>query len=277
MRPWPPERHGASTPNVPSNSGWTGWTTQPSTRRPPRTLRTPTLASAACVTTRRCGGRPPRAAYAQRRGRSAFKATCRGLCRPSCEAHGPLGKAPPVTRFVSGGEKGSKVALKVGPKGTLSYAAGFSLAFYSLQSLPTDQRRELHTTRVKTTTGKSGRARLTDDFLPRRPVKTQTPRPRNQDLVSFSFNDVTVDSEFWRSAMTSIPLQESDGTHSIQTGEAHAPSGNHLTFHSPYLPNPRLCLGHTLNVCVKNAGEERTAKVSLFLKSSKTKRILHQL
>lgn len=53
------------------------------------------------------------------------------LCRPTCEAHGSLGTAPPVTRFVSGREKGSKVALKVDPKSTLSDAAGFSSsAFY---------------------------------------------------------------------------------------------------------------------------------------------------
>lgn len=57
-----------------------------------------------------------RAAYAQRRGQSGFNAIHRGTLSATCEAHGSLGKAPPVTGFVSGREKGSKVVSKVVPK-----------------------------------------------------------------------------------------------------------------------------------------------------------------
>lgn len=78
-----------------------------------------------------------------------------------------------------------------------------------------------------------------DDFLPRHPVKTRKPRARTQDLVSFSLNDVTADSEFRRSAMTPLAPRASGGARSVYTGEA-PPSGNSLALRPPRLLNPRL-------------------------------------
>lgn len=120
-----------------------------------------------------------------------------------------------------------------------------------------------------------------DDFLPQHPVKTRKPRARTQDLVSFSLNDVTADSEFRRSAMTPLAPRASGGARSVYTGGGAA-LWELPRFPSPSPAEPETRLLRTLNistmrVCVKEAGEERTAKVSLFLKSSKVERILHQL
>lgn len=94
-----------------------------------------------------------------------------------------------------------------------------------------------------------------DDFLPRHPVKTRKPRARTQDLVSFSLNDVTADSEFRRSAMTPLAPRASGGARSVYTGGGAA-LWELPRFPSPSPAEPETRLLRTLNistmrVCVK--------------------------
>lgn len=79
------------------------------------------LASAARATTQRGRGRPP-AVQLMPRGEGSLALTpyTGALCRPPVRLTAPSErlprKAPPVTGFVSGREKGSKVVSKVVPK-----------------------------------------------------------------------------------------------------------------------------------------------------------------